>query len=107
MSDPRDYKLDISGLDPRGVREGAEPVDVGGPDGAGCADTSEVRVGPRGPVAGGRPYLRVHFACCHQYLRIYRSADGRQYAGQCPKCGKPVRFVVGPGGTTAREFTVY
>lgn len=82
MADPRDYKLDISGLTPEGGSE-------------------------RSAVSGGRPFLRVHFACCHQYVRIYRSRDGRHYAGHCPKCAKAVRFVVGPGGTEARDFTVY
>ncbi|MFN4244391.1 MAG: hypothetical protein ACK4PI_14275 [Tepidisphaerales bacterium] len=83
MADPRDYKLDITGLSAK--------------------ETSA----PEQAVSGGRPYLRVHFACCHQYVRIYRSPDGQRYAGNCPRCGKPVRFIVGPGGTSAREFIVY
>jgi hypothetical protein len=78
MSDPRDYKLDISGVTP-----------------------PEKETAP-----AGRPYLRVQFACCNVYLRIYRSADGATYQGRCPKCGKPVRFVVGEGGTSCRDFIV-
>lgn len=57
--------------------------------------------------AGGRPYLSVRFACCNVYQRIYRSADGKDYQGRCPRCGKPVKFVVGEGGTDARTFVVY
>jgi hypothetical protein len=54
----------------------------------------------------GRPFLSVMFACCSVYQRIYRNADGTAYAGRCPRCGKPVKFAVGPGGTSAREFVV-
>ena len=55
----------------------------------------------------GRPFLSLNFACCNVYQRIYRSADGTNYQGRCPRCGKPVRFEIGPGGTDARSFTVY
>jgi hypothetical protein len=81
MSDPRDYKLDISGL--------------GG--------------GGEEPTSEGRPFLRVTFACCNVYTRLYRSASGDHYTGHCPKCGRgPIRFKVDPnGGTSAREFVVY
>ncbi len=58
-------------------------------------------------AAVGRPFLQIHFACCNVYQRIYRSADGKNYNGRCPKCGKPVRFEVGSGGTDCRSFTVY
>jgi hypothetical protein len=78
MSDPRDYKLDLS----------SQPSE------------------PAAEAAGGRPYISVHFACCGVYLRIYRSADGKHYRGRCPKCGVPVNFVVGDGGTDARTFVV-
>jgi hypothetical protein len=78
MSDPRDYKLDIAGL----AKE--QPVAKTGP----------------------RPFVSVQFACCNVYLRIYRNAAGTAYEGRCPKCGVPVRFVVGQGGTEARSFIV-
>jgi hypothetical protein len=83
-SDPRDYKLDLS----TGAAEGAK-----NPHPANC-------------TSGPRPYLSVHFACCGVYQRIYRDPDGTQYAGRCPRCGKPVRFAVGEGGTSLRCFTV-
>jgi len=76
MSDPRDYKLDISSLKP--------PVATPGP----------------------RPYLSVLFECCSVYQRIYRDLDGTQYKGRCPRCGRSVTFAVGPGGTTTRFFVV-
>ena len=78
MSDPRDYKLDISGVNP--------PVDAS--------------------TTGPRPYLRVQFRCCNAYQRIYRSADGKTYQGRCPKCARPVKFLVGEGGTSCRDFIV-
>ena len=76
-SDPRDYKLDLS------------PA-----------------AAPPSPGHAKRPFLSVHFACCGAYQRIYRDADGKQYSGRCPRCGRPVRFPVGQGGTAARFFTV-
>jgi hypothetical protein len=77
MSDSPDYKLHISGL--------SEPRESG---------------------AQGRPFLSVLFACCSVYQRIYRNAEGTAYVGRCPRCGKPVKFVVGAGGTDARHFVV-
>jgi hypothetical protein len=55
----------------------------------------------------GRPYLSVTFACCGVYQRVYRNPEGTAYTGRCPKCGKSVRFPVGPGGTDSRTFVVY
>ena len=79
-SDPRDYKLEISSLPP------SEPA----------ADAAPA----------GRAYLSVLFNCCRVYQRVYKNADGSQYAGRCPKCGKTVRFVVGANGTGERSFVV-
>jgi hypothetical protein len=79
MSDPRDYKLDIAGL---------------------------AKAAPASRPTGPRPFVSVQFACCNVYLRIYRNAGGTAYEGRCPKCGVPVRFVVGQGGTESRSFIV-
>ena len=79
MSDPRDYKLDISSLP--------------------AAD-------PPPADAQARPYLSVLFDCCGVYRRIYRDPTGKSYCGHCPKCGKPVRFAIAQGGTQARFFRV-
>jgi hypothetical protein len=75
-SDPRDYKLDIAGLQP--------------PQKSGAA----------------KPFLRIHFACCGVYSRIYRDKDGSAYSGRCPRCGQPIKFVIGSGGTDQRFFVV-
>jgi hypothetical protein len=86
MPDPGDYKLDLSTT----PKAPATPTT------------------PREEANGSssRPYVGVHFACCGVYLRIYRSADEKHYRGRCPKCGVPVNFVVGEGGTAARTFVV-
>jgi hypothetical protein len=55
----------------------------------------------------GRPFLSVLFACCSVYQRIYRNNEGTAYTGRCPKCGKAVKFLVGAGGTSERQFVVY
>jgi hypothetical protein len=81
VSDPRDYKLDLSSAKP-------QPEDD--------ADAGNSQ----------RPFVSVNFACCGVYQRIYRAADGKSYTGRCPRCGKPVKFIVGEGGTAARFFTV-
>ena len=76
--DPRDYKLDISSL----PAEEPEPKSV------------------------AREFVGVQFRCCGVYQRIYKSADGARYEGRCPRCMRPVRFIVGAGGTEERMFVV-
>ena len=77
-TDPRDYRLDIPGVE--------QPQDSGS--------------------SQHRPFLSIHFACCSVYCRIYRNSDGTAYVGRCPRCGKPVRFPIGEGGTDHRFFVV-
>jgi hypothetical protein len=79
MTDPRDYTIDVAG----------------------------VSQSPANARSTSRPFLSVRFACCGVYQRIYRSADGASYQGRCPRCGKPVKFIIGDGGTEARAFIVY
>jgi len=86
MRDPRDYKVEIS--------SGARPPSPQPSPGAGSGKTDT------------RPYVSVLFRCCNVYQRIYRSADGAKYEGGCPKCARPVRFLVGAGGTSERFFVV-
>ncbi len=78
MSDPRDYKIELSGID----------------------------VPAQGNTVQSRPYLGVQFDCCGVYLRIYRDPEDKAYRGRCPRCGKPVIFPVGQGGTASRFFVV-
>ena len=80
-SDPRDYKIELTSVP--GPHDGAPPAS-----------------------SGGRPFLSILFACCNVYARVYRSSDGRAYRGNCPRCGVPVTFAVGAGGTSSRFFIV-
>jgi len=80
MSDPRDYKLDISSL------------------------PKQEESKPTGSM--GKPFLSVLFECCGVYQRIYRAPDGKTYRGACPRCGLPVTFAVGQSGTNSRFFRV-
>jgi hypothetical protein len=53
----------------------------------------------------GRSFVGVQFKCCDVYVRVYVNRDETAYEGNCPKCAKPVRLQIGPGGTDARFFT--
>lgn len=57
-------------------------------------------------AAEQRSFLGVRFDCCGIYARVYKNAAGDAYEGRCPKCAQPVRFDVGPGGTSSRFFSV-
>ena len=83
----RDYVLDLSGMN--------APTPPAPP---------EAKSGDSSGAGGGRPYLSIHFKCCNIYLRIYPTADGSAYAGHCPKCARPVRIKIGPGGSPNRVF---
>jgi hypothetical protein len=53
----------------------------------------------------GRSFVGVQFKCCDVYVRVYVNRDRTAYEGNCPKCAKPVRLEIGPGGTDSRFFT--
>jgi hypothetical protein len=90
VTDPRDYKVELSGAD--------------------GASTERPRTAVRGnaesPIGTQRPFLSVHFACCGVYQRVYRDPGGKAYHGRCPRCARAVTFAVGEGGTSARSFVV-
>ena len=56
------------------------------------------------PGREGTPFLGVHFTTCRVYGRLYRNREGTAYVGRCPKCGAPVRVLIGTGGTAERFF---
>lgn len=75
---------------------GAEPGDKGATD----PQSADAETNHRGA------FLGIQFECCGAYGRIYKRADGKAYAGHCPRCVKPVTIAIRPGGTSARFFRV-
>ncbi len=84
MADDSSYILDISGL--------------------GGGDDSATDSGGAPDPSGGRNWIGVQFDCCGAYLRIYRNRQGTAYEGYCPRCSRPVRVKIGPGGSEHRLF---
>lgn len=77
----------------------------GGPSGNGGGGDGPPGVGGAGG-AGARPWIGVRFVCAGAYLRVARNKEGTGYQAMCPRCGKRIRFRVGPGGTDQRFFEV-
>lgn len=56
------------------------------------------------PAGERRRWLGILFRCCQAYGRIYKTASGDAYVGQCPRCAAEIRVGVGSGGTSQRFF---
>ena len=59
---------------------------------------------PRARQRKPRPFLGITFACCDVYTRVYVNRQETAYEGKCPRCARPVRLDIGPGGTDQRFF---
>ncbi len=68
-----------------------------------CYDTPQRDSAPGSPQSS-KPWLMVHFACCHAYGRLYRNRAQTLYSGCCPRCGARLSARIGPGGTARRMF---
>lgn len=72
----------------------------------------DIRIGDDKPKEDGpeghkhRPFLGVKFICANMlYVRFYKTPDGREYAGRCPKCLKQVHVGIASHGTNSRFFS--
>jgi hypothetical protein len=85
LSDPNDYILDLTSI-PAPPEAPSPPLET------------------RNPKLETRPYLSIHFKCCHVYAPIYKTADNTAYAGHCPRCRRPTSIQISPTGSTCRIF---
>lgn len=60
-----------------------------------------------GDGGGSRKFVGVRFECCAVYTRVYVNREETAYEGRCPRCARPLRLEIGPGGTDARFFSAY
>ncbi len=52
-----------------------------------------------------KPFIGMHFKCCHVYSRIYVNATQTAFKGHCPKCAAPVEIKISKDGTSTPFFT--
>lgn len=62
---------------------------------------------PQDAARKARPWLGMHWKCCHVYSRVYLNHAETHFAGNCPRCGAParIRAVRGGGGSDAQFWT--
>jgi hypothetical protein len=51
-----------------------------------------------------KKFIGVMFECCKVYRRIYINKENNAYEGNCPRCRKKVKAIIGQGGTDNRFF---
>lgn len=68
------------------------------------ASSSTARNSPGG---GPRRFLGIAFDCCRVYAAIYPNREGTAYVGNCPKCARPIKIPIGPGGSDTRFFRAF
>lgn len=57
------------------------------------------------PNPQGREFLGMLMTCCNVYVRLYKTHDGKAFAGHCPRCARPVRMeIVKEGGMSGKFF---
>jgi hypothetical protein len=52
-----------------------------------------------------RPHINMYFKCCNVYAYIYLNHEGTAFAGNCPRCARPVRIKAGRGGSRSKFWT--
>ncbi|RKX23753.1 MAG: hypothetical protein DRP45_09765 [Candidatus Zixiibacteriota bacterium] len=51
-----------------------------------------------------RPFIGIHFKCCHVYQRLYLNKAGNAFVGWCPKCAAKAEVMVSSSGSKSRFF---
>ncbi|MFM1919646.1 MAG: hypothetical protein RLZZ303_1280 [Candidatus Hydrogenedentota bacterium] len=51
-----------------------------------------------------RPWIGMHWKCCHVYSRVYLNHAETHFAGNCPRCGAPVRLRAVRGAGSEERF---
>ncbi len=54
-----------------------------------------------------KKFIGINFQCCNVYKRIYINKDKNAYEGNCPKCYRKVKVLIGANGTDQRFFDAH
>jgi hypothetical protein len=107
VSEPSDYILDLQTPAAKTPAAAAPAPKSATASGGNPGGHSGGHSGGTAVKHASRPWLAVHWRCCHTYSRIYRNRDATAYVGRCPACGKVVKATIGPGGVNNRFFQAY